>query len=121
MVHPNDDFLSAPKLDYDGFRAALRENWGWFSATLETNIFAGRVRTRRVVRAMPAPYPPSSSPASAAIAGVPYRPSVHVKRPSFSFSPRQSSSLRIATPRRMIRTGATDSSARGSRSAITDT
>jgi AraC family transcriptional activator of tynA and feaB len=48
MVHPNDDFLSAPKLDYDGFRAALRENWGWFSAALDANIFAGKVRTRRV-------------------------------------------------------------------------
>ncbi len=47
-MHPNDDFLSAPKLDYDGFRAALRENWGWFSPALEANIFAGRVRTRRV-------------------------------------------------------------------------
>jgi AraC family transcriptional activator of tynA and feaB len=48
MVYPNDDFLSAPKLDYDGFRAALRENWGWFSPALEANIFAGKVRTRRV-------------------------------------------------------------------------
>jgi len=48
MVHPNDDFLSAPQLDYDGFRAALRENWGWFSPTLDANIFAGKVRTRRV-------------------------------------------------------------------------
>ena len=47
-MHPNDDFLSAPKLDYDGFRAALRENWGWFSPALEANIFAGKVRTRRV-------------------------------------------------------------------------
>jgi hypothetical protein len=26
-VHPNDDFLSAPELDYDGFRSALREDW----------------------------------------------------------------------------------------------
>jgi AraC family transcriptional activator of tynA and feaB len=48
MVHPNDDFLSTPKLDYDGFRAALRENWGWFSPAFEANIFAGKVRTRRV-------------------------------------------------------------------------
>ena len=44
----NDDFLSTPELDYDGFRAALREHWGWFSAALEANIFAGKVRTRRV-------------------------------------------------------------------------
>jgi AraC family transcriptional activator of tynA and feaB len=48
IVHPNDDFLSAPELDYDGFRAALREDWGWFSPALESNIFAGKVRTRRV-------------------------------------------------------------------------
>jgi AraC family transcriptional regulator, positive regulator of tynA and feaB len=48
MVHSSDDFLSAPKLDYDGFRAALREDWGWFSPAVEANIFAGKVRTRRV-------------------------------------------------------------------------
>jgi len=48
MVHPNDDFFSAPKLDYDGFRAALRENWGWFSPAFEANIFTGKVRTRSV-------------------------------------------------------------------------
>jgi AraC family transcriptional activator of tynA and feaB len=47
-VHPNDDFLSAPKLDYDGFIAALRENFGCFSPARGTNIFAGRVRPRRV-------------------------------------------------------------------------
>jgi AraC family transcriptional activator of tynA and feaB len=28
MVHQNDGFLSAPELDYEGFRAALREDWG---------------------------------------------------------------------------------------------
>jgi AraC-like DNA-binding protein len=48
VVHQNDDFLSAPELDYDGFRAALREDWGWFSPVRETNIFAGKVRARRV-------------------------------------------------------------------------
>ena len=48
MVHLNDDFLSAPKLDYDGFRAALREDWGWFSPAFEANIFTGKVRTRSV-------------------------------------------------------------------------
>jgi AraC family transcriptional activator of tynA and feaB len=47
-VHPNDDFLSGPELDYDGFRAALRDDWGWFSPGLEASIFAGKVRTRRV-------------------------------------------------------------------------
>jgi AraC-like DNA-binding protein len=47
MMHPNDDFLSAPKLDYDGFRAAMREDWGWFTPARETNIFASKVRTRR--------------------------------------------------------------------------
>jgi AraC family transcriptional regulator, positive regulator of tynA and feaB len=48
MVNPNDDFLSASELDYDGFRAAMREDWGWFTPARETNIFASRVRTRRV-------------------------------------------------------------------------
>src|ERR1700761_310471 len=47
MMHPNDDFLCAPKLDYDGFIAALRENFGCFSP-VRTDIFAGRVRPRRV-------------------------------------------------------------------------
>ncbi|QJP13827.1 helix-turn-helix domain-containing protein [Starkeya sp. ORNL1] len=45
MVDPNDDFLSAPELDYDAFRAALRGDWGWFSPTREAT---GKVRTRRV-------------------------------------------------------------------------
>jgi AraC-like DNA-binding protein len=44
----NDDFLSAPDLDYDGFRTALRDDWGWFSPAHESNSFAGKVRTRRV-------------------------------------------------------------------------
>ena len=44
----NDDFRSVPKLDYDGFRAALREDWGWFSPALEADTFTGKVRTRRV-------------------------------------------------------------------------
>jgi AraC family transcriptional regulator, positive regulator of tynA and feaB len=48
MMHPNDDFLSASELDYDGFRAAMREDWGWFTPPRETNIFASKVRTRRV-------------------------------------------------------------------------
>src|SRR6201991_4414340 len=48
MMHPNDDFLSAPELDYDGFRAAMREDWGWFTPARETNIFASKVRTRSV-------------------------------------------------------------------------
>ena len=59
--------------------------------------------------------------ASAAIAGVPYRPSVQLKRPAFSFSPRQSSSGRIAAPLRMIFAGSTVSSACGSLSASTVT
>jgi len=48
MVQPHDDFLSAPELGYDGFIAALRENFGCFSPARGTNIFAGRVRPRRV-------------------------------------------------------------------------
>ncbi len=47
-MHPNDDFLSAPELDYDGFRAAMRDDWGWFTPDRATNIFASKVRTRRV-------------------------------------------------------------------------
>ena len=47
-MHPSDDFLSAPELDYDGFRAAMREDWGWFTPARETNFFASKVRTRRV-------------------------------------------------------------------------
>jgi AraC family transcriptional activator of tynA and feaB len=47
-VHPNDDFISAPELDYDGFRTALRDDWGWFSPAHEADIFAARVRMRRV-------------------------------------------------------------------------
>ena len=48
-MHPNDDFPSAPELDYDGFRAAMREAWGWFTPARESNIFASKVRTRRVL------------------------------------------------------------------------
>lgn len=46
-MRPDDEFLSAPELDHDGFRAALREDWGWFSPAHESNNFAGKVRTRR--------------------------------------------------------------------------
>ena len=49
MVQPNDDFLSAPELDYDGYIAASREIFGCFSYARGTNIFAGRVRPRRVL------------------------------------------------------------------------
>jgi AraC family transcriptional activator of tynA and feaB len=48
IVHPNDDFLSTSELDRDGFRAALREDWGWFSPAQEANIFVSKVRARRV-------------------------------------------------------------------------
>ena len=48
-MHPNDDFLSAPELDFDGFRAAMRETWGWFTPAREANIFASKVRTRRAL------------------------------------------------------------------------
>jgi AraC family transcriptional regulator, positive regulator of tynA and feaB len=46
IVHPNDNFLSAPELDYDGFRAALREDWGCFSPARE---IVRKVRARRVL------------------------------------------------------------------------
>jgi AraC-like DNA-binding protein len=45
MMHPNDDFPSAPELDHEGFRAALREDWGCFSPARE---FVSKVRARRV-------------------------------------------------------------------------
>jgi AraC-like DNA-binding protein len=48
MMRPNDDFPSTAELDYDGFRAAMRENWGWFTPARETNVFASKVRARRV-------------------------------------------------------------------------
>jgi AraC family transcriptional activator of tynA and feaB len=49
MMHPNDDFLSTVKLDYDGFRDALRQDWGWYSPkAIEPRDFAGRVRPRSV-------------------------------------------------------------------------
>jgi len=47
-MRPNDDFLSAPELDYECFRAAMREDWGWFTPARETNIFSSKVRTRRL-------------------------------------------------------------------------
>lgn len=46
-MHLNDDF-SAPELNYDGFRAAMREDWGWFTPARENKLFASKVRTRRV-------------------------------------------------------------------------
>ena len=57
--------------------------------------------------------------ASAAIFSVPNSASVQLKRPAFSFSPRQSSIGRIASPRRMISDGSTPSSACGLLSAST--
>jgi AraC family transcriptional activator of tynA and feaB len=49
MMHPSDDFLSTPELDYDSFRDALRQEWGWYSPkAIEPKAFTGRVRPRRV-------------------------------------------------------------------------
>jgi AraC family transcriptional activator of tynA and feaB len=44
MVQPNDYFLSAPELDYEGFRAAVREDWGCFSPA---RAIVSKVRARR--------------------------------------------------------------------------
>jgi AraC family transcriptional activator of tynA and feaB len=44
-MHQNDEFLSAPELDYEGFRAAVREDWGCFSPASE---IVSKVRARRV-------------------------------------------------------------------------
>ena len=57
--------------------------------------------------------------ASAAIAGVPYRPRVQLKRPAFSFCVRQSRTGFSARPVRMIRAGSMPSSACMSLSEIT--
>jgi AraC-like DNA-binding protein len=49
MMHPSDDFLSTPELDYDGWREVLRQDWGWHSPkAIEPKAFTGRVRPRRV-------------------------------------------------------------------------
>jgi AraC family transcriptional activator of tynA and feaB len=45
MMQPNDDFLSAPELDCDGFRAVVREDWGCFSPARE---IVSKARARRV-------------------------------------------------------------------------
>ena len=47
-MQPNDDFISSQELDYEGFRAAMREDWGWFTPARETSVFASKVRARRV-------------------------------------------------------------------------
>jgi AraC family transcriptional activator of tynA and feaB len=49
-MHPNDDFLSTPELDYDGWRDVLRKDWGWHSALdiEQGGAFTGRVRPQNV-------------------------------------------------------------------------
>jgi|ERR1700733_1257317 AraC family transcriptional activator of tynA and feaB len=48
-MHPSDDFLDAPELDYDVWRDVLRKDWGWHSATdIEQGAFTGRVRPHDV-------------------------------------------------------------------------
>jgi AraC family transcriptional activator of tynA and feaB len=48
-MHPGDDLLGTPELDYDGWRDVLRKDWGWHSAMdIGQGAFSGRVRPRNV-------------------------------------------------------------------------
>jgi hypothetical protein len=31
MMHPSGDLLNTPELDYEGWRNALRPDWGWYN------------------------------------------------------------------------------------------
>ncbi len=47
MMHPSGDFLSTPELDYEGWRDALRPDWGRYNPeVVEPKTFAGRARPR---------------------------------------------------------------------------
>jgi AraC family transcriptional activator of tynA and feaB len=46
-MHPSDNLLGTPELDYDRFRDVLREDWGRYSPKgIEPQDFAGRLRSR---------------------------------------------------------------------------
>jgi AraC family transcriptional activator of tynA and feaB len=47
MMHPSGDLLSTPELDYEGWRDALRADWGRYDPeVVEPKTFAGRARPR---------------------------------------------------------------------------
>jgi AraC family transcriptional regulator, positive regulator of tynA and feaB len=47
IMHPSDNLLGTPELDYDRFRDVLREDWGRYSPKgIEPQDFAGRLRSR---------------------------------------------------------------------------
>jgi AraC-like DNA-binding protein len=49
MMHPSGDFLSTSELDYEGWRDALRADWGRYNPeAIEPETFAGRARPRSV-------------------------------------------------------------------------
>jgi AraC family transcriptional regulator, positive regulator of tynA and feaB len=48
-MHRSGDLLGTPELDYDGFQAALRQDWGWYSPkAIEPKAFTGKVHHRGV-------------------------------------------------------------------------
>jgi AraC family transcriptional regulator, positive regulator of tynA and feaB len=49
MMHPSGDLLNTPELDYEGWRNALRPDWGWYNPkAIKSETFTGRARLRRV-------------------------------------------------------------------------
>src|SRR5271163_2199899 len=49
MMDPSSDLLSTPELDYEGWKDALRPDWGRYnSEAIKLETFAGRVRHRSV-------------------------------------------------------------------------
>jgi len=49
MMHPGSDFLSTPELSYEGWRDAIRQQWGWYDPkAIEHKAFAGRAKSRGV-------------------------------------------------------------------------
>jgi AraC family transcriptional regulator, positive regulator of tynA and feaB len=48
-MHPGGDFLNMPELNYEGWRDAIRPQWGWYNPeAIEHKAFTGRVRPRGV-------------------------------------------------------------------------
>jgi AraC family transcriptional regulator, positive regulator of tynA and feaB len=48
-MHPSGDLRSTPEFDYEGWRNALRPDWGWYNPKAsKSETFAGRARLRRV-------------------------------------------------------------------------
>jgi AraC family transcriptional regulator, positive regulator of tynA and feaB len=48
-MNPSSDLLSTPELDYEGWKDALRPDWGRYNPeAIKLETFAGRVRHRSV-------------------------------------------------------------------------